>query len=92
LNWLGTDIGGMTVRVAGTRGDDHRHCRVWELVARSNHGPEIPCMAAVILANKLRGGGFVTGAHVCMGLLVLSEFEQEFARWDITTQLKESTF
>jgi hypothetical protein len=47
-------------------------------------------MAAVILAKKLHGGGFVPGASVCMGLLALSEFEQEFARWDITTQLKES--
>ena len=93
LNWLGTDIGGMTVRVAGTDGDDQHHCRVWELVARGNHGPEIPCMAAVILANKLHGGGgFVPGASVCMGLLALSEFEQEFARWDITTQLEESPF
>jgi NAD(P)-dependent dehydrogenase (short-subunit alcohol dehydrogenase family) len=92
LNWLGTDIGGMTVRVAGTDGDDHRQCRVWELVARGNHGPEIPCMAAVILSKKLHGGGIVPGAQVCMGLIALSEFEQEFARWDITTQLRESTF
>jgi Saccharopine dehydrogenase NADP binding domain len=88
LNRFGTDIGGMAVRVTGSDGNDHRLCRVWELVARSNHGPEIPCMAAVILAKKLQvGGGSAPGAQVCMGLLELREFEQEFARWDITAQL-----
>jgi hypothetical protein len=60
-------------------------------VAKDNHGPEIPCMAAVILALKLRqGGAKVEGAKVCMGLISLREFEGEFARWNITTQLSDS--
>ena len=91
LNWLGSDTGGMMVRIAGTDDAGRRHCRTWELVAENNHGPEIPCMAAVILANKLnRGDAFVPGAKVCMGLIGLSEFEPEFARWDISTLVNES--
>jgi saccharopine dehydrogenase-like NADP-dependent oxidoreductase len=90
LNWLGSDTGGMMVRVVGTDYADQRICRTWELVAQNNHGPEIPCMAAVILANRLHQGDAITpGAHICMGILGLSDFESEFARWNISTQVSE---
>lgn len=90
LNWLGGDTGGMMVRVVGTDCAGRRICRTWELIAQSNHGPEIPCMAAVILANRLRqGDAFTPGAHVCMGILGLPDFESEFARWKINTQVSE---
>jgi NAD(P)-dependent dehydrogenase (short-subunit alcohol dehydrogenase family) len=92
-NWLdrfGSGTGGMKVRVTGTDLSGRPGRWEWELVARDNHGPEIPCMAAVLLALKLRQGGSVdTGARVCMGMISLSEFESEFARWKISAQ---STF
>ena len=91
LNWLGSDTGGMRVRVVGRNAGGRRLCRTWELVAEDNHGPEIPCMAAVILANKLsRGDAPVMGGKVCMGILELSDFEPEFARWNISTRLIDS--
>src|ERR1700733_4961889 len=77
---------------AGIDCKSQRSCQMWELVAASNHGPEIPCMAAVILANRLhRGEAFVPGARVCMGILELSEFAPEFARWAISTRISECT-
>jgi Saccharopine dehydrogenase NADP binding domain len=92
LNWLGSDTGGMRVSVSGVGNAGQGTCRTWELVAEDNHGPEIPCMAAVILANKLhRGNAFVRGAHVCMGILGLADFESEFARWTMSTHVSEST-
>jgi hypothetical protein len=91
LNWFGSDTGGMRVRAVGVDAAGRRRCLTWELVSEGNHGPEIPCMAAIVLANKLhRGDSFVPGAHVCMGMLELAEFEPEFARWDIKTQVSES--
>lgn len=91
LNWLGTDTGGMTVRITGTDSAGQPSLRCWELIARENHGPEIPCMAAVILAKKLhRGEEWVAGAKVCMGMIALREFEQEFAQWDIGTSESKS--
>jgi saccharopine dehydrogenase-like NADP-dependent oxidoreductase len=90
LNWLGSDTGGMRVSIVGVNDRGQGKCRTWELVAQSNHGPEIPCMAAVILANKLsQGRDFSPGARVCVGILGLSDFEPEFARWNIYTQVKE---
>ena len=92
LNWLGSDTGGMMVRVTGRDLAGGSLCRTWELVAEGNHGPEIPCMAAAILASKLhRGDASMRGAKVCMGILGLSDFEAEFARWDISTRLVDTT-
>jgi saccharopine dehydrogenase-like NADP-dependent oxidoreductase len=86
LNWLGSDTGGMSIRVVGKHDAGHTLCRTWELVAASNHGPEIPCMAAVILANKWRrGDAIMPGARICMGILELADFEPEFALWGIST-------
>jgi saccharopine dehydrogenase-like protein len=91
LDRFGSGTGGMKVRVMLTDSIGKCHRKEWELVAKGNHGPEIPCMAAVLLAMKLRRGDDMgTGAKVCMGLIALSEFESEFARWGITTQMNES--
>lgn len=94
-NWFdrfGGGTGGMKVRVVGVDLLGQRDRKEWELVAKDNHGPEIPCMAAVLLAMKLgRGSDMRGGAKVCVGLIPLSEFEGEFARWNITTQLSDST-
>ena len=88
LNWLGSDIGGMTVRVAGKDKAGAGIYRTWEIVAGNNHGLEIPCMAAVILANRQgHGEAFLPGAKVCMGILKLQEFELEFKRWDMSTRV-----
>jgi len=85
-NWLDR-FGSGTV---GIDSHGHRNRKEWELVAKDNHGPEIPCMAAVLLAMKLgRGAEVGAGAKVCMGLISLSEFESEFTRWGITTKVSE---
>jgi saccharopine dehydrogenase-like NADP-dependent oxidoreductase len=90
LNWLGTDTGGMMVRLGGIDNAGQEKCLTWELVAKDNHGPEIPCIAAIILANRHNQGcAFPSGARVCMGFLKLSDFEPEFARWGIKTQISE---
>jgi NAD(P)-dependent dehydrogenase (short-subunit alcohol dehydrogenase family) len=93
-NWLdrfGSGTGGMKVRVTCADLDGRLAVKEWELVAKDNHGPEIPCMAAILLAQKIgRGGALGTGAKVCMGVVPLAEFEGEFSRWGITTRLSES--
>jgi hypothetical protein len=85
LDRFGSDTGGMIVALRGiNRAGGVAHLE-WRLTARSSHGPEIPCMAAILVARKLIEGKLtVTGAFPCMGFLELTEFEQEFARWDIS--------
>ncbi len=83
--------GGMRISVVGNRSDSGgRVRRTWQLTAPAMDGPEIPCMAAILLARRLaRGEVFQSGAFPCMGFLTLSEFAPEFARWKITTRMEE---
>jgi len=86
LDVLGSDRGGMLVSLEGLREDGRRGTVEWHLTAPANHGPEIPCMAAILLANKLaRGELDERGAFACMGFLELEEFVPEFERWGITS-------
>ncbi len=87
---LGSALGGMVVRVEGTDAQGQPTRRAWHIAADDNHGPEIPCMAAILLARKLaRGEAVPIGAHACAGLLALPEFEPEFARWGMVTDVVE---
>jgi len=83
--------GGMRVSVVGDRsGGGGRVRRTWQLTAPAMDGPEIPCVAANLIARRLaRGEVFKSGAFPCMGFLTLSEFAPEFARWRITTRIEE---
>ena len=90
LDRFGSTCGGMLVSVMGTGTDGHKHRLDWHLTADDNHGPEIPCMAAILLASKLARGEFATrGGVPCVDLLSLKEFELEFAHWGIETRLEE---
>jgi hypothetical protein len=81
---IGTDKGAMFVTLEGV--DHHlQPLRItWNLIARQNHGPYIPCGAAIALAQKLaRGQTLPTGAMPCMGLLTLDEYLQPLHALDI---------
>jgi len=84
--------GGMAVKLVGTRGNDTEVVRSWQLVAPALHGPEVPCMPAILLARRLaRGTELKTGAYPCIGLLRLADFEPEFQKWGIVTRTQEHT-
>jgi hypothetical protein len=90
LDVFGSETGGMLVRVAGTRTDGREGRAEWHITADANHGPEIPCMAAILMARKLaRGEIAARGAYPCMGFLSLADFEPEFRRWNMTTVVEE---
>jgi saccharopine dehydrogenase-like NADP-dependent oxidoreductase len=91
MDRFGGERGGMLVAMTGTDKDGRKKRIEWHLTADHNHGPEIPCMPAILLAQKLvRNEIAARGAQPCMGLLRLAEFEPEFARWGITTLIEES--
>lgn len=67
--------GGMFVRLTGF-GVDGKPLRItWNLVVQNNHGPYVPCGAAVALTKKLCGNvQLPSGAMPCMGLLSVEEY------------------
>jgi hypothetical protein len=90
VDWMGTPDGGMFVRITGRAGGELRSIE-WHITAPDHHGPEIPCMAAILLARKLaRGESLPAGAMPCMGLLALEEFAPEFEKWGMTTEWHQS--
>lgn len=87
---FGSALGGMVVRVGGVDDSGKPVKRAWHIAADHDHGPEIPCMAAILLARRLASGEpMVSGAFPCVGLLALAEFAPEFAKWGMVTDVVE---
>lgn len=92
LDFLGSSLGGMFVRVEGVKSDGAIGKRAWHIAADNDHGPEIPCMAAILLARKIATKQMSsTGAYACVSMLVLKDFELEFAKWTMFTDIVEET-
>lgn len=84
----GSALGGMYAQVTGLDATGQPTQARWDIAADNDHGPEIPCMAAILLARRLaRGEGPAPGAHTATGLLALDEFAPEFARWGMLTDM-----
>ena len=70
-----SDKGGMFVTLEGAGRSGQPHRITWNLIAEHNHGPFIPCGAAIVLANKIADGvRLPIGATPCTGLLTVSEY------------------
>jgi len=90
LNRLGSDTGGMHVRLIGTDKKQERRVRTWHLTARENHGPEIPCTPALVLTRRLaRNELSRRGAYACLGMMSLAEFDHETRDLNISWQVTE---
>jgi len=82
---LGSASGGMHIRLSGSGSDGKPAECTWYLTAHQNHGPEIPCIPALVLARKLiRNRLTLRGAYACLGLMSLAEFDEEAADLDIS--------
>lgn len=87
---FGSALGGMVVRVAGRDAAGRSARRAWHVAADHGHGPEVPCMAAILLARRFAAGDVPQpGARVCMGVLRLAHFLPELERWRMMTDLIE---
>ena len=79
-----SDQGGMFVCLDGEGRESNRLYVTWSLLARQNHGPYIPCGAAIALARKFAAGiPLPKGAMPCMGLLTVKEFLAPLRNLDI---------
>lgn len=88
FDFLGSALGGMVVQVLGVDRFGQASRRTWNIIAPDDHGPEIPCMAAMVLTRRLaRTPQLPVGAFACVGKLSLVELEPEFARRAMTTDI-----
>jgi predicted dinucleotide-binding enzyme len=82
--WAGSDRSAMsvTLRAPGIR-------RRWTLIASQGDGPEIPTLAAALLAEEILAGRVVPGARDAGELLTLVQFEPLFAGLAIRHEIVE---
>jgi len=89
---FGTDAGGMHVEIAGSDANGRSRRVFWLLTAFKGHGPEIPCVAAIVLARKLASGQIAArGAQPCMGLMTLEDFSEAVAGREISWEEKTTS-
>lgn len=82
---FGTSRSGLHMVLSGVGRDGRALTKRFFLVARSGHGPYIPCMPAILLAKKLaRGQVERRGAMPCLDLIDLSEYLAALAGLDLT--------
>lgn len=82
---LGSDRGGMSIRVTGIDEDRKKRPIIWNLVAGRNHGPEIPCTPAIVLVRKLLQEQLsIRGAIPCVSLFTLEEFARNLEGYDVS--------
>jgi saccharopine dehydrogenase-like NADP-dependent oxidoreductase len=87
---FGGEWGGMRIAATGKGTGGRRWLREWQLQVPATNGPEIPCMAAILLTRRLvRGYTPPAGAAVCMGFLRLQDFLPLFDHWGILTRTEE---
>ena len=78
---LGTDRGGMVVRVEGGG-----ETRSWTLLAEAGDGPFIPAIPALITLGKLARGEVEPGARPALDLFTLDEAEAALSRLNVSVR------
>lgn len=81
----GSGRSGFHMYIAGKRGDGTPLTRRHWIIARQGHGPNIPCMPAILIARKLAAGEAIApGARPCLDLIGLDEFLAALAGLDVS--------
>ncbi len=92
--WQGSQRSAMAVILNGWRGSD-RIERRWTLIAENASGPEIPTLAAALLADDMLANRLHAGARDATGALQFDRFAKPFAalpvRHGIIEQVLEPT-
>jgi len=89
-NWfinLGSDVGGMIIKINGVDANQQPKEILWRLTAEHGVGPYIPTLSTIILAEQLiENRPFIAGASACLGLYTLGDFNTHAKNWGIYHQ------
>ena len=88
-NWfirLGSDVGGMMIKIIGIDEQQKPKEIIWRLTAEHGVGPYIPTLSAIILAQKLIQDNSSVGATACLGLYSIKDFDEYAKYWGIYHQ------
>lgn len=88
---LGSDRSAMAIEVKGWRADGAR-VRRWTLIAEEGDGPEIPTIAAHVLANAIAAGTLAPCARHAAGAVALEDFAPHFSRLAIAHAVEDRPY
>ena len=81
---FGTSHGGMHMLMKGTDKAGKVIQVKWFIIAKEGDGPQIPCVPAILLSEKLMQNSLhARGAMSCVGLLTLDEYMKELEGFSI---------
>lgn len=81
---LGSDRSGFHMVIRGRDAAGEPVMRRHWLIARKGHGPNIPCMPAILLARRLANGEAIApGARPCLDLITLGDYLAALSHLDI---------
>jgi hypothetical protein len=81
----GSGRSGFHISIEGKGRDGAPLSRRHWIIARQGHGPNIPCMPAILLARKLAAGeALPPGARPCLDLIALDEYLGALAGLDVS--------
>ena len=83
-----SDRSAMSVRLKGKFGGSFVQ-RQWTLIAEDGSGPEIPTLAATLLAEAVAAGAVPPGAHDAGRLLTIDRFEPLFRTLSVRRETRE---
>lgn len=82
---LGSGRSGFHMYIRGRDGEGRAVERKHWIIARQGHGPNIPCMPAILLARRLaRGETIASGARPCLDLIALNQYLAALEGLDIS--------
>jgi NAD(P)-dependent dehydrogenase (short-subunit alcohol dehydrogenase family) len=85
FDWLGSGRSGFHMNLRGVGLDGHEASARFQIIARSGHGPYIPCMPAILLASRLAHDRIEKrGAMPCLDLVQLDDYIEALKGLDIS--------
>ena len=89
LELLGTDRGGMVVRVTGTTDQGQTESRSWTLIADPGNGPFVPTIGVRAILRNV--DSVPVGARPCLSELTLDDFNDAMSDIGVQTRTETTT-
>lgn len=85
FDWLGSSNSAFHMTLKGREKSGNNKTIHFEIIAKSGDGPYIPCMPAILLAQKIANGEIQsTGATACVGMISKTEYLDALNGLDIS--------
>ncbi len=89
FDWLGTARSGLHMILKGADAAGAPRTIRFYLIARSGHGPYVPCIPSILIAQRMaRGAAPAPGARPCLDLIALDDYLAALDGLDISVRVE----